>query len=130
MDQRQATPLSNAYFSQDNMQRVQRGLISGIKQKTGLVIGPQSWSELLKIMRNIYNRFWHDDYQNIPAQLMELNRITIKEAVRWTLPDLLMHEKFQREVLTNPVNPLPLPQLMSQRGNRLNGQGPADALGL
>ena len=130
MDQRQATPLSNAYFSKDNMQRVQRGLIDGVKQKTGLVIGPQNWSEILKIMRNIYNRFWHDDYQNIKSQLMELNRITIKEAVRWTLPDLLMHKKFQSEVMRNPINPLPLPQLMSQRGNRLNGQGPADAFGL
>ena len=130
MDQRVSTPLSKAYFHKDNINRVMHGLIKGVKHSTGLTIGPQSYSELIKIMRNIFNRFRHNDYQKIPKQLMDLNRITIKEAVKWTLPDLLMHNKFQSEVLRNPVNPLPMPMLMSQRGNRLNGQGPADALGL
>jgi hypothetical protein len=130
MDNRKPTPLSDMYFSQVNMNRIMKGLIAAVHQRTGLTIGPQSYSELLKIMRNIYNRFWHDDYQDIPRQLLELNRITVKEAVRWTMPDLLMHQKFQSEVLRNPVNVLPLPRNMSQAGNKLNGQGIADAFGL
>jgi len=131
MDNREITPLSQRYFSQNNIKIILKGLVDGIKKETGLTIGADAqYTELLKIMRNIFNRFWHNDYKNIPKQILELNRMTIKEAIKWTLPDLLMHNKFQSEVLQNPVNPFSLPILLSQRGNKLNGQGSSDALGL
>lgn len=124
------TPLNQRFFSPHNQRLIMRGLIDGVKAQTGLTIGEQYYSELIKIMRFIYNELWHDDYQDIPKQVNELNRLAIKEAVKWTLPDLLLHQKFQSEVLKNPVNILPLPKLQSQTGLRLAGKGPADALGL
>ena len=72
-----ATPLSQAFFSQQNIQIIQNGIRAGVYQRSNgqYVIGPQDCDSLKIIMRSVYLQHAANQPNNISQQIAELNNI-------------------------------------------------------
>lgn len=120
LENREPTILGDSFFSKYNMGIIQAGLKSEIKRLTNKDIGFQSEWEIFKIMRFVFLESRINDYTaDLHTQILKLNTVTIKEAVKATVPDMLMFDKFQYDVLRNPVPMLPNPIFVSQKGNKI-----------
>ena len=78
------TPLSQAYFSEQNIQIVQNGIRAGIYQISNgqYVIGPQDCDSLKIIMRSVYLQHAANQPTNIPNQISELNKIVLNYCIQ------------------------------------------------
>jgi hypothetical protein len=77
------TPLSNAYFSKNNMQIIQNSLRKAIYTKTNnlFIIGQQSPEALMTIMRSIFLQESENLPENITSQIELLNKKVLEYAV-------------------------------------------------
>jgi len=121
------TPLSKLFFSKGNLDRIQKNILAQIK-KNGYTISRQPDANVYRIMRWLYINMWHDDYNNVNKQVNEMNRLTVKEASRVIMEELLLYLDYLKRVDTNPVPVFDRPQLMSQQGTRSFDIGPSDGL--
>ena len=77
------TGLSDAYFSQQNIQRIQNGIQQGVFQKSNgqYKIGPQDCDTLKVIMRSIFLQYSSNLPNNIQQQVNELNQMVLNYCV-------------------------------------------------
>jgi hypothetical protein len=69
--------LSDAFFSQQNIQIIQNGIRAGIYHKSNgqYVIGPQDCDSLKIVMRIVFFQHSANQLNNITQQIEELNKI-------------------------------------------------------
>jgi hypothetical protein len=111
--------LSEVFFSQQNITRVQKGLTYYIKKRTGnkVLIDDQPFEDIIVRMQNTfytYGRFLQND---IDKQVQELNMITIKEMI----PEVITQIKQQMGYLRDISRPPPMmdqPTNVSSKGKR------------
>ena len=113
------SPLSQVYFSNANMKRVQNMIRYHVWLKSGKrhVIGEQSYIELEIIMRAIYLQFSKNLQCNIGEQVQELDQMVVD----WCWPKILT-EVEQHLVYLDGLNRLPqeieLPKNVSSAGTK------------
>lgn len=111
------TMLSNAYFSQANIQRVQHLIQRQIAQRLGYMISDQSEATLINIMRNTYLTYGMFRDTDIQGQVDSLNDTVVK----LVLPDIASSIKaylvFLKDASSVPTPP-PLPQVVSVKATR------------
>ena len=113
-----ATPLSSAFFSEFNREKIHGDIIQIIKNKTGYVISRQSDQDLQALMRKVYTDLVQDPNTDIINQVDKMNRQVAKEATSTISTGMLQQIVYLRDISANPV-PLAVPVSTSTYGNKL-----------
>jgi hypothetical protein len=100
MDTRES-PLAQAFFSDANIEAVQQAVRYGVFRASGaeaIVIGRQSDTELLTVMRSIYQQFGRNQPVAVLHQVRELNAKVLNFCVPRVLQEVLTHQRYQRDI--------------------------------
>jgi hypothetical protein len=116
----EVTPVSTAFFSVDNVKRLQQLIRKGVydrSQPKGYVIDDQSTDELKIIMRAIYYQYARNIASDIKSQVDDLNR----KVVDWSVPHILSavdhYFYYLKDIDTLPT-PLARPVHLSRAGSK------------
>jgi len=112
------TPLNTVYFSQANVERVQRLLRDAIKAETGLSIDRQNQNDVLAFMRYTYINNAMNPYGNIEAQINKMNQQVVAKMLPQVRDGISSYILYIRDASTLYV-PNSLPVNTSVAGNRL-----------
>ena len=74
------TPLNTLFFSEFNMNLLQRGIRQSFRDQTGVAIDYQNPSDLYSIMRVVFINNSGDPNANVQEQVKYMNGIVIKTA--------------------------------------------------
>jgi hypothetical protein len=122
----EATPLSEAFFSRDNVEILQTAIRKGVfdrSQPKGYVIDRQSVDELKIIMRAIYYQYARNLPTDVPGQIADLNQ----KVVDWSVPHILSavdHYHFYINDISHLPVPLEHAKSLSSAGTRTLPMGP------
>ena len=75
------TPLNTLFFSEFNMNLLQRGIRQSFRDQTGVAIDYQNPSDLYSIMRVVFINNSGDPNANVQEQVKYMNSIVIKTAL-------------------------------------------------
>ena len=75
------TPLNTLFFSEFNMNLLQRGIRQSFRDQTGVAIDYQNTSDLYSIMRVVFINNSGDPNANVQEQVKYMNGIVIKTAL-------------------------------------------------
>lgn len=112
------TPLSLAFFSDQNLQILQNGIRRGMYDAVGKVVPEQNPLEIQTLMRAAYfgdERLHH--YHGVADQIASLNQRIIARAVQSMCNHLRDHAHYMKDVDRVPV-PLQRPTQMRDYSNR------------
>ena len=78
------TPLSQAFFSQNNIQIIQNAIRAGVYKRSNgqYVIGPQDCDSLKIIMRSVFLQYSANQPLNITQQIEELNSMVCNYCIQ------------------------------------------------
>jgi len=112
--------LSNAFFSQENIQIIQNGIRAGIYHKSNgqYVIGPQDCDSLKIVMRSVFLQHSANQINNIPQQIIELNKIVLDYCIQQVYSEAQGYMKYIDDVSTLVV-PIAHPVMTSQNDRQL-----------
>ena len=96
------TPLSQSFFSQQNIQIIQNGIRAGVYHKSNgqYVIGPQDCDSLKIIMRSIFLQYAANQPANISQQINELNKMVLNYCVQQVYSEAQGYMKYVDDVST------------------------------
>lgn len=97
--------LSRSFFSNDNVEYIQRQIITDVYRQSQKQISKQSYQELQIIMKSIYLQYSRNLTNNIKEQIETLNKYVIEECVSIIIPNVLQYSKY----ITDITTPLPIP---------------------
>jgi hypothetical protein len=97
-----STPLSQTFFSQQNIQILQNGIRAGVYQRSNgqYVIGPQDCDSLKIIMRSVFLQHAANQPNNIPQQIAELNKIVLNYCIQQVYSEAQGYMKYVDDVST------------------------------
>ena len=107
--------LSRTYFSNDNVERIQRQIVSEVYKQYNKQIGKQSYQELQIIMKSMYLQYGRNLPTEIESQILTLNKYVIDECVRIIGPNVLQYNKYIEDI-TSPIPVMPRSQNVSNKG--------------
>lgn len=115
----EADEVSRLFFSELNINMLQRGMRNRILNKTNgsINIGKQSDDELKIIMRGIYYLHAKNLQFDVVEQVKQLNTLVLDFAVDRILEEKKMNDKYLHDVQNNPV-PLPAAINTSVKGSK------------
>lgn len=111
--------LSEMYFSKENIEIIQEGIINSVYNKSNgeYSISKQSEQELSIVMRSIYLQYSKNLNFNMNEQLLELNTRVIRWCVDEIITNIKQYVNYRKNVSTLPM-PLEHAQLPSQKGTK------------
>ena len=97
-----ATPLSQVFFSQENIQIIQNGIRSGVYKRSNgqYVIGDQDCDSIKIIMRSVFLQYSANKPSSIPEQIIELNNIVLNYCVQQVYSEAQGYMKYMDDVST------------------------------
>lgn len=100
-----ATPLNTAFFSSENVKRIQLLLKESVFRKSNgqFVIGNQDDTTLTIIMQSVYNQHAKHSEENIELQILELNAHIAEYAVPVIYSNILQYIQFKKDITSLPV---------------------------
>jgi hypothetical protein len=107
--------LSRTFFSNDNVERLQRQIVNEVYKQSQKQIGKQSYSELQIIMKSIYLQYGKNLNTDIEGQVITLNKYVIDECARIIVPNILQYNKYIEDI-TSPIPVMPRSQNVSNKG--------------
>ena len=107
--------LSRTFFSNDNVERLQRQVVNEVYNKSQKQIGKQSYSELQIIMKSIYLQYGKNLNTDIEGQVVTLNKYVVDECARIIVPNILQYNKYIEDI-TSPIPVMPRSQNVSNKG--------------
>lgn len=113
------TNLSNAFFSKNNIERIQLLIIRKVYKDSNqrFQINKQNENELLIIMRSYYFQYSKNLNTNITEQINELNRMVIDWCSNNIITNMEQYINYKKVLSTLPM-PLERAQLSTQKGTR------------
>ena len=112
------TPLNTLFFSEFNVNLLQRGIRQTFKNKTDIAIDYQNTDDLYGIMRMVFINNSGDHYNNVNGQVKELNTRVINTAISQIQTGVSQYIVYARDIDTISV-PLDQPVNTSTTGNKL-----------
>jgi hypothetical protein len=103
----EVTPLSKAFFSNQNAQTIQNAIRKAVYDKSGpkkYVIDDQSMDELTIIMRTMYLQYAQNLPHDIAGQVLDLN----EKVMNWSVPHILSAVDHYNYYL-NDISHMPVP---------------------
>lgn len=78
------TPLSQVFFSRQNIQIIQNGIRAGVYHRSNgqYVIGPQDCDSIKIIMRSVFLQYSANQPTNITQQIEQLNKIVLNYCIQ------------------------------------------------
>lgn len=112
--------VSEIYFSQDNLELIQIGIINSVLNLSEgqYKIGKQSEQELKIIMKSFYLQYSKNLNFNIKEQVRELNTMVIRWSVDEIIKNIKQYLEYKKNVSTLPL-PLEHSLLSSQKGTKI-----------
>ena len=107
--------LSRTFFSNDNVERLQRQIVNEVYKQSQKQIGKQSYSELQIIMKSIYLQYGKNLNTDIEGQVITLNKFVIDECTRIIVPNILQYNRYIEDI-TSPIPVMPRSQNVSNKG--------------
>ena len=97
-----SSPLSQAFFSQENIQIIQNGIRAGVYHKSNgqYTIGPQDCDSLKIIMRSVYLQNAANQPNNITQQVYELNKIVLNYCIQQVYSEAQGYMKYLDDAST------------------------------
>jgi hypothetical protein len=113
------TPLSKAYFSDNNIQIIQNGIRAGVYRKSNgqYTIGSQDCDSIKIIMRAIYLQHSINQPTNLSKQIEELNNMVLNYCIPKVYLEAQGYLKYLSDVSTM-ADPIPIPIMASQKDKR------------
>ncbi|NBS68992.1 hypothetical protein EBT31_08765 [bacterium] len=99
-----ASPLSEAFFSKENINNIQIHLKNRVRCKTGYTIDAQSEQDLLIIMRALYALHAQNPTTSaaISAEVQRLNELVLADVVPMAVSNLAAYLGYVRDASTLP----------------------------
>ena len=96
------TPLSQAFFSQGNIQIIQNGIRAGVYHRSNgqYVIGPQDCDSIKIVMRSVFLQHSANKPSNIQEQIEQLNRIVLNYCIQQVYSEAQGYMKYVDDVST------------------------------
>ena len=116
--------LSDAFFSQQNIQIIQNSLRKGVHDKSGgtILIDNQPQDSIVSIMRSMYLQHSKNLETNIPGQIQELNNYVLNYAINNVYSEAVAYIKYRQDASTMHV-PMSAP-IYSNKTNKTLEQKP------
>lgn len=112
------SPLNNAFFSTQNMNKIQNSIRSSVKSETGLSIDRQNDDDLATIMRYIYITNSLNPGADVTSQVMLMNQRTKDKAMTQVRTGLAERIGYLRDIV-EPIRPNALPVSTTTYGNKI-----------
>jgi hypothetical protein len=114
------TALSQAYFSQQNIQIIQNGIRAGIYKRSNgqYVIGPQDCDSLKIVMRSVFLQYSANQPNNFTQQIEELNKIVLNYCIQQVYSEAQGYMKYIDDASTLVV-PISHPIMSSENDRQL-----------
>lgn len=115
-----SNPISDLYFSPNNVQVLQDGIRYKVWKDTNqqYVIAPQNEQELRIVMRSIYFQY----AQHRPNDIVEQVRALNAKVLEWVVPEVISNmrqfEKYRQDASQLPM-PMDRAPLMTQKGTKV-----------
>lgn len=115
-----STSLSQAFFSQQNIQMIQNGIRAGVYKKSNnqYVIGPQDCDSLKIIMRSVFLQHSANQPENYQTQIINLNKIVLNYCIQQVYSEAQGYMKYIDDVSTLVV-PIAPPVMTSNNDRQL-----------
>lgn len=112
--------VSDLFFSKKNLQALQNGIRYLVYKRSNEkhIIGEQSVTELILIMRSLYVRYGQNLMYNVVDQVRKLNERVLEFAVPKILAELEMYEMYLKDKASLPV-PLDRGTNVSSKGEKV-----------
>ena len=120
------TPLNKLFFSEFNIQIVQKSIRQAFKNKTGVSIDYQNAGDLYAIMRVVFINNAGNHYANVNEQVKFMNSVVIKTTLPQIQSGVAQYMGYIRDIDTLAVPPTP-PANTSTHGMKLE---PNDKIGV
>lgn len=120
------TPLNKVFFSDFNIQIVQKSIRQAFKNKTGVSIDYQNAGDLYAIMRVVFINNAGNHYANVNEQVKFMNSVVIKTTLPQIQSGVAQYMGYIRDIDTLVVPPTP-PANTSTYGMKLE---PNDKIGV
>ena len=120
------TPLNKVFFSDFNIQIVQKSIRQAFKNKTGVSIDYQNAGDLYAIMRVVFINNAGNHYANVNEQVKFMNSVVIKTTLPQIQSGVAQYMGYIRDIDTLVVPPTP-PENTSTYGMKLE---PNDKIGV
>jgi hypothetical protein len=119
IDESDQTSLEQVFFSDENMEIINRQLILTVFEKTkgAIRIPPQSKSDLIIVMRYVFLEYARHLPYDIPGQIRELDCRVVGEILPNIITNVNQRIDYLKEI-ENPRKVLPLPQNVSKKNNK------------
>lgn len=93
------TPLSSAFFSDQNILALQKGIQEGVYQMSNgrLRVGMNDDTQLKTVMRHIFTTNSRHATDNIERQLQGLNNLVLRQTIRDVYGEAEGYAKYQRD---------------------------------
>jgi hypothetical protein len=112
--------LSNAFFSEQNIQIIQNGIRAGIYQRSNgqYVIGPQDCDSLKIVMRSVFLQYSANQPNNITQQIAQLNKIVLEYCIQQVYSEAQGYMKYINDASTLVV-PISHPVMANENDRQL-----------
>ena len=111
------TPLNTLFFSEFNMNLLQRGIRQSFRDKTGVAIDYQNPNDLYSIMRVVFINNSGDPNANVQEQVRYMNGIVIKTTAGQIQTGVSQYMGYIHDVETLSV-PIDRPQSTTNYGKK------------
>ena len=112
--------LSNAFFSEQNIQIIQNGIRAGIYHRSNgqYVIGPQDCDSLKIVMRSVFLQYSANQPNNITQQIAQLNKIVLEYCIQQVYSEAQGYMKYINDASTLVV-PISHPVMANDNDRQL-----------
>ena len=93
------TRLSDAYFSQNNIQIIQNGLRKGVYDRSNqkILVDQQPQDQVVSVMRSMFYQHSKNLEDNIPKQIQDLNKYVIDFCVNQVFNEAVAYLKYKED---------------------------------
>ena len=115
-----ANSLSNAFFSEQNIQIIQNGIRAGVYSRSNsqYVIGSQDCDSLKIVMRSVFLQYSANQPNNITQQISQLNNIVLEYCIQQVYSEAQGYMKYINDASTLVV-PISHPVMANDNDRQL-----------
>ena len=112
--------LSNAFFSEQNIQIIQNGIRAGVYHRSNgqYTIGPQDCDSLKIVMRSVFLQYSANQPNNITQQIAQLNKIVLDYCIQQVYSEAQGYMKYINDASTLVV-PISHPVMANENDRQL-----------
>tara|TARA_B110000858_G_C17744187_1_gene446442 strand:+ start:550 stop:933 length:384 start_codon:yes stop_codon:yes gene_type:complete len=113
------TPLNSLFFSQQNVNVIQKTMRHKFKGESGLSIDRQDDRDLFALMRAVFIMYEQNPYGDAVEQVKNINEVVVNKALEQIRTNVSQFMTYVRD-MDQPIMPLATPENTSVYGTRIS----------